>query len=71
MRYGNCLTGAIALMFLKRTFKIKMLFRSKIDIPHFYVTDKKGRKWHYEVVEDIFPFPFGLLLYKGKFEPIK
>ncbi len=71
MKYGNCLTGAVVLMFRLRSMKFRIHFRRLFDLPHFYVVDRAGKKWHYEVVVDVFPFPLGLFLYYGKFEIIK
>jgi hypothetical protein len=68
MRYGNCLSGAIYGMLKMRTLKIRRL--QKGFVPHFYLI-KDGKKWHYSVVHDVLPFPFGLFFYRGELKQIK
>lgn len=70
MRYRNCFTGAIGLMFKLKSVRLKV-FYYRGDLPHFYVVDKNNHKWHYAVERDFLPFPIGLLIYKGKHKKLK
>lgn len=71
MKYGSCFIGAIVLMFKLKTLKIRIHQRHRFDPPHFYVITSDGVKWHYGVVEEILPKPFGWMIYKGEFRPMK
>lgn len=67
LRLGNCLVGALYLTYKLWPAKITMLWRGR-TIPHFYVIDANGAKWHFKVVEDVFPDPFCYLVFLGRFE---
>ena len=71
MTYGNCFLGAIILMAQKRTFKLRIHRRHKWDLPHFYIKDKEGVRWYYGVDKDILPYPWGFIIYKGNFRPMR
>lgn len=64
LQYGNCWLGALSLMIRFQTFDIKPLWLGRI-IPHFYVTNDEGIKWHFKLYIDILQWPLSFLLFKG------
>jgi len=68
--YGNCLLGALVLMVRYRTWRLRALWRGSV-IPHFYVVDRDGKKWHFRVVQDVLPWPLGALLFVGKYRRMR
>jgi hypothetical protein len=71
MQYGNCLLGALFLMFSQRENKPKFIlkYRTGTKIPHFMVKTK-DQLHHYKVVKDILPWPFCYLIFKGTFQSV-
>lgn len=65
MKYGNCFSGAIYIMIKMRSWKIRCVMFTFPDIPHFYVI-KNGKRYHYEPVRYVLPFPFGLFFFQGR-----
>lgn len=71
MRYGNCLIGAIFLMWRERN-KNPQLIIQPIPyslIPHIMVKTISGIH-HYKVEKDFLPWPFCYLWFKGYIEDI-
>ncbi len=56
-------------MCVLKSVKIRALWRKSV-IPHFYVIDRSGKKWHFKLVEDLLPFPFYFLWFVGRYERI-
>lgn len=71
MQYGNCLTGALFLLWKERKNKPKLILRRRIGtrVPHFMVKSKE-KLHHYKVEKDLFPWPFCYMMFKGKFETV-
>lgn len=65
-RYGNCLFGALTLMARFRTFRVRADWKNRV-VPHLYVLDERGRKWHFRVVRDVMPDPLCYFVFVGKF----
>jgi hypothetical protein len=68
MKYGNCFIGALYGMIKLKSLKLRILQRG--IVPHFYIIKNK-KKYHYDVVRDILPFPWGLFIYQGQLKEIK
>lgn len=71
MKTGNCLIGALLLCHHFKSWKIRVHFNIYCyDFPffHIFMVDKKGRKWHYKCIDDLFPWPTGIFWFKGKFD---
>lgn len=66
----NCLMGAVILMVYFRTFRIKALLR-RGRLPHFYVINNKGEKWHFKREKDFLPAPYNSLAFIGNFVKIE
>lgn len=71
MKYGNCLVGALYLLWKKRRTEPKFIYRHRANtkVPHFMVRTKR-RLYHYKVEKDLFPWPFCYVLFKGTFESL-
>lgn len=71
MQYGNCLFGALMLLWSKRKQKPRLLlrFRPESATPHFMVSTE-NELHHYKVEKDILPWPFCYLLFKGSFQTL-
>lgn len=65
-RLGNCLCGAACLMWRFRTLGVRYLVPKGGRVPHFYVVDRRGRKWHFRRERDVLPWPFRLLWFRGR-----
>lgn len=72
MRYGNCLLGALALLWMERLRRPRFLLRRRPGtlVPHFMVVSEAGLH-HYRVVEDILPWPLCYLLFRGRFQTVQ
>jgi hypothetical protein len=70
--HGNCLLGSLILLWRKRKHNPKIVigFRPGTIVPHFIVKTKKYF-YHYKTEEDIFPWPFCYLIFKGTFQVLK
>ena len=70
MTLGNCLIGALYLCFKLGTWDIRVCRSRKKRhyYPHLYVVDKYGTKWHFKVIQDLLPYPFYWLWFKGRIE---
>ena len=64
---GNCLLGAILLMWRLRSLRLRVLWYGRI-VPHFYVKDKDGKSWHFKLRDDLLPWPICYLWFRGRFE---
>jgi len=71
MKYGNCLFGALVLLFKERKNKPKFIIKYRMGtrIPHFMVRTK-DKLHHYKVEKDLFPWPFCYILFKGSFQSV-
>lgn len=71
MRYGNCLLGALVLLWTQRKSDPKFLLkvRPSTKIPHFMVRTQEGLH-HYRLVNDILPWPFCYIIFEGKFQTV-
>jgi hypothetical protein len=69
----NCLLGALALMVVLRTYKLKILHWNDGFIPHFYVLDNQGKAFHFKRVRDYLPEDSGLspFFFLGAFRELK
>lgn len=67
MKYGNCLTGALYLMWRYKTWKLRIITSGLFHMPHFYVIDRNGNKWHYRLEYDVLPYPLTFFVFRGKF----
>lgn len=71
MKYGNCLIGALVLIWIERSNNPKFILRSRIGtkVPHFMVRTK-DKLHHYKVDKDLFPWPLCYLLFQGSFQSV-
>jgi hypothetical protein len=71
MQYGNCLFGALLLVWTKRKEKPKFVlrFRPESFVPHFMVLTEKELH-HYKLDKNIFFWPFCYVLFKGSFQTL-
>lgn len=72
MTYGNCLVGAIALMWIERSRRPRFILRRRpgTSVPHFMVLSETGLH-HYRVRKDILPWPLCYLLFQGRFQTVQ
>lgn len=73
MKNGNCLLGAIYLMFKKRSRRIKLLKAKKPNggtslVPHFILVDNHNIAWHFKRNKDLLPFPFCFFWFEGEID---
>lgn len=71
MKYGNCFTGAVVLLWRERNNNPKFITKCRIGtkVPHFMVRTK-DQLHHYKVEQDLFPWPFCYFLFKGAFQSV-
>ena len=71
MKYGNCLTGAIFLLWKERfnNPKFVMKYRIGTKVPHFMVRTK-NQLTHYKVDRDLLPWPLCYLIFQGSFQSL-
>ena len=71
MKYGNCLIGALFLLWKKRRTNPKFIFkyRTNTKVPHFMIRTKY-RLHHYKVDKNFLPWPFCYLLFQGTFQSV-
>lgn len=71
MRYGNCFTGALFLLWRERKNnpKFVMKYRTNTIVPHFMVQTGE-QLHHYKVNKDILPWPFCYVVFKGEFDTV-
>jgi hypothetical protein len=72
MRYGNCFVGALALLWVQRTNKPRLMlrFRPNTSVPHFMVRTRDGLH-HYRSVEEILPWPLCYVVFRGEFQTVQ
>lgn len=72
MKYGNCLTGAILLLWTQRNERPRLILKTRpgTRVPHFMVKTKAGVH-HYRVEEEILPWPMCYLVFKGRFQTVQ
>lgn len=71
MKYGNCLFGALVLLYTEHHNNPKFILRVRPDslIPHFMIRTKDSLI-HYRVTRDILPFPLCYIIFEGRFQSI-
>lgn len=71
MKYGNCLIGALLLLWKQRFNHPRFILRSRIGtkVPHFMVRTN-NQLHHYKVDKDIFPWPLCYFLFQGSFQSV-
>jgi hypothetical protein len=69
MKYGNCLIGALVLLYTERHNNPKFIVRSRPQtiVPHFMVWSNTGLH-HYKTKKDLLPFPFCYFIFIGEFK---
>ena len=67
---GNCLLGALVLMVSLRTPRLRAVWRGRV-VPHFYVVERDGTRWHFRVVRDVLPWPFFWVWFRGRYDVMK
>lgn len=72
MQYGNCLTGALVLLWTERKNQPKFLLKVRpgTKVPHFMVKSNTGLH-HYKTSKDILPWPLCYLVFQGKFQTVQ
>ena len=71
MKYGNCLIGALVLLWAKRRENPRFITRCRIGsrVPHFMVrTDHQVH--HYKTDRDLLPWPLCYLVFQGSFQSL-
>jgi hypothetical protein len=66
--YGNCFLGALYLLVRLRGSKLRYLWRRTL-LPHWYVVDREGVKWHFRREEHILDPAWSWVWFKGRFVP--
>jgi hypothetical protein len=71
VKYGNCLIGALILLWAKRRENPKFLFKNRIGsiVPHFMVRTR-SQIHHYKTDKDLLPWPLCYVLFQGSFQSI-
>lgn len=71
MKYGNCLFGALVLLWRERHNSPKFLFKARVGtkVPHFMVRTQ-DQLHHYKTDKDLLPWPFCYLLFQGSFQSV-
>jgi hypothetical protein len=71
MQYGNCLFGALVILWNKRKEKPKFMirFRPQSYVPHFMITTE-NELHHYKLDRDVLPWPFCYFLFQGSFQSL-
>jgi hypothetical protein len=71
MKYGNCLLGALVLLWRERKNNPKfiMKYRMGTRVPHFMVQTSE-QLHHYKVNKDILPWPLCYVVFRGEFQTI-
>lgn len=72
MKYGNCLFGALILLWTERKNNPQFILRVRpqTNTPHFMVrTD--DCLIHFRLVKDILPWPFCYLIFEGEFQKLQ
>ena len=71
MKYGNCLFGALVLLYTERRNNPKFIIRARPQtfVPHFMVRSKTGLH-HYKVNKDVLPFPLCYFIFAGEFQKL-
>lgn len=72
MKYGNCLTGALFLLWSKRKQNPRLILKTRPGtmVPHFMVQSSAGIH-HYTTEKNILPWPFCYLIFKGNFQTVQ
>lgn len=72
MRYGNCLTGAMVLLWTKRDERPQLLLKTRpgTRVPHFMVKSDTGIH-HYRTERDLLPWPLCYLIFQGRFQTVQ
>lgn len=71
MKYGNCLTGAMLLLWRERNNNPRIILRSRpgTKVPHFMVRSSNGLH-HYRTSKDILPWPLCYIVFQGRFQTV-
>ena len=71
MKYGNCIIGAVILLWTKRHEDAELVFKNRIGsiVPHFMVKTKH-QVYHYKTEKDILPWPLCYILFQGSFHSV-
>jgi hypothetical protein len=71
MKYGNCLVGALYLLWKKRRTEPKFIYRYRPNtkVPHFMVRTK-NRLYHFRVERNFLPWPLHYIIFQGTFESL-
>lgn len=71
MKYGNCLFGALFLLWRERYNKPKFIIKYRIGtrVPHFMVRTK-DQLHHFKVDKDLFPWPLCYFLFQGSLQSV-
>jgi hypothetical protein len=71
MKYGNCLTGAMLLMWRERNNNPRFLLKIRpgTKVPHFMVKSRNGLH-HYRVSKEILPWPMCYMVFQGRFQTV-
>jgi hypothetical protein len=71
VKYGNCLVGALYLLWKKRRTEPKFIYRHRANtkVPHFMVRTK-DKLHHFNAERSILPWPFNHLLFIGQFQTV-
>jgi hypothetical protein len=71
VKYGNCLFGAIVLLYTERSNNPKFIVRVRPQtyVPHFMVRSNSGLH-HYKLNKDVLPFPLCYLIFAGEFQTL-
>jgi hypothetical protein len=69
MKYGNCLVGALALLWIQKRKNPRFILRCRPNtkVPHFMIRTDEGLH-HYRVVSEILPWPLCYIVFKGEFQ---
>lgn len=71
MRYGNCLSGALVILWRERRNNPRFLikWRPGTCVPHFMVLTEGGLH-HFRTQRDLLPWPLCYLLFEGDFQTV-
>jgi hypothetical protein len=71
MKYGNCFTGAVMLLWTQRDHKPRLILRTRPGtmVPHFMVKTN-SEIHHYKVHKEILPWPLCYFFFEGRFQTV-
>lgn len=70
MVFGNCLFCAF-FIWLRYGGRIITSFRPGTRVPHWMVVDRQGNLRHFQVVQNILPWPLCYVVFVGRFEIVR